>query len=252
VPFLPGVYASIPRRWHDPARTRGGLYLNAFDHPFVQYAPEHTHRDYLYSFIGQVGTHPLREALMELPAKSDGFLFDTTPYWPYADLSAATREALEQQYVDVAARSRFVLCPRGRGASSIRLFEMMRMGRAPVILSDAWTPPDGPDWDAFSVRVPESEVGTLPDVLRARADEAEAMGERARRCWEDWFSEEATFHRVTNWCLDLTAERSSRRAAPWSHVLPQLLRPLYLRTFLRTAYSQLKTRSGKTRRRTHS
>jgi len=238
VPFLPGVYASIPRRWHDPARTRGGLYLNAFDHPFIEYSSAPVARDYLYSFIGQVGTHPLREAMMGLP-DDEGFLFDTTPYWPYAELDDETRRALERQYVDVATRSAFVLCPRGRGASSIRLFEMMRMGRAPVIVSDEWTPPEGPDWDTFSVRVAEGDLDSLPEILRTRADDAAAMGERARRCWENWFSEEATFHRVTNWCLDLRAEHAPRWAAPWSHVGPQLLRPLYLRTFVRGAYTRL-------------
>ena len=241
VPFLPGVYASIPQRWHDPARTRGGLYLNAFDHPFIEYTPASIARTHLYSFIGQVGTHPLREALMDLP-DDEGFLFDTTPYWPYAELDDETRDALEQQYVDVAARSAFVLCPRGRGASSIRLFEMMRMGRAPVILSDEWTPPDGPDWNAFSVRVAEKDVARLPHLLRERADEAEAMGERARRCWEDWFSVEATFHRVTDWCLALKTERPARLGAPWSYVLPQLMRPQNLRPFLRTAYERLENR----------
>jgi len=240
VAFLPGVYASIPARWHDPSRTRGGLYLNAFDHPFITYDETPTPRDYLYSFIGQAGTHSLRSALMQLPPE-DGFLFDTTPYWPYAELPVETRTALERQYADVAARSKFVLCPRGRGASSIRLFEMMRMGRAPVIISDEWTPPDGPDWSAVSVRVAEDDLDRLPELLRGRADEAEEMGERARRCWEQWFSEEATFHRVTNWCLDIQAAQG-QRSSPWSHVLPQLARPPYLKMALRTAYGQLPAR----------
>jgi hypothetical protein len=183
---------------------------------------------------------------MDLP-DDEGFLFDTTPYWPYAELDDETRSALERQYVDVATRSRFVLCPRGLGASSIRLFEMMRMGRAPVIISDEWTPPDGPDWEAFSVRVAEADVDELPDILRARADAADQMGERARRCWEDWFSEEVTFHRVTNWCLDLNTERASRFAVPWSRVLPQLARPTYLRSLLHTTYDQLKKRRAQRR-----
>jgi hypothetical protein len=242
VPFLPGVYASIPRRWHDPRRTRGGLYLNAFDHSFLSYDPSPTPRPYLYSFIGQVGTHPLRERLMALP-QHDAFLFDTTPYWPYAELPAGTQSALEAQYVETALRSKFVLCPRGRGASSIRLFEMMRMGRAPVIISDAWTPPDGPDWDAVSVRIAEADLARLPEVLRARADEAEAMGERARRCWDDWFSEAATFHRVTDWCLDLKRARGAGTASPWPRVLPQLLRPLYLKRLLRTVRARVTERS---------
>jgi hypothetical protein len=239
VPFLPGVYASIPNRWYAPTRTRSGLYLNAFDHPFISYDPTPTPRKYLFSFIGQASTHPLRSKIMDLPDK-DGFLFDTTAYWPYADLPAETQKALEAQYVDTAQQSKFVLCPRGRGVSSIRLFEMMRMGRAPVIISDDWIAPTGPDWSSFSIRVAEADLPRLPSLLRNRADDAEDMGRQARLCWEDWFSEEATFHRVVNWCLDLKEAAPSAAGHPIIEVLPQLLHPQYLKTFLRTGYERLR------------
>lgn len=235
VPFLPGIYASINRRWYDPQRTRSGFYLDVFDKSFLAEAPGPTTRDYLYSFIGQLSTDPIRAALAGLSHPAQ-FVFDTSPYWPYADLPEDTRQALETQYVDVARRSNFVLCPRGRGVSSIRLFEMMRMGRAPVIIADDWVPPDGPDWDQFSLRVPEAEIGALPALLTARADDALEMGARARTAWTDWFSPSAAFHRTTNWCLDLQATRS---AATWRtpyRVGRQLAHPKYLRSALRTAF----------------
>lgn len=233
VPFLPGIYASISRRWYDPARTRSGFYLDLFDKEFITYDPSLTDRDYLYSFIGQMSTHPVREALAEL-SHSSQFIQDTSNYWPYGDLDEPTRSRLEEQYVDVAQRSRFVLCPRGRGTSSIRLFEMMQMGRPPVIISDEWVPPEGPDWNEFSLRVAEEDVSQIPRLLAAHADEAIEMGRKARQAWEAWFSPETCFHRVTEWCLELKASKQdSSWGLPW-RVMYQLMHPKYLRPTLRT------------------
>lgn len=233
IPFLPGIYASISRRWYDPDRTRSGFYLDVFDKSFLPDEASPTDRTYLYSFIGQLSTDPVRAALADL-SHPDQFLFDTSSFWPYAELSSDTRTELETQYVEVAQKSRFVLCPRGRGASSIRLFEMMRMGRAPVIIGDEWVPPSGPDWSSFSIRVPESEIPMLPALLEARAKDAIDMGARARAAWDAWFSPEAAFHRVTDWCLEMQGTRTSPWRAPY-RVGRQLVHPKYLRSSLRTA-----------------
>lgn len=232
VPFLPGIYASMPARWYDPRRTRTGPYLNAFDHSFIPDDAPFNHVDILYSFVGQRTTHPLREALFDLD-HPDQFLFDTAPYWPYGDLEPAQRDRLEHQYVDTMRRSQFVLCPRGRGASSIRLFESLRMGRAPVIISDAWVPPAGPDWNAFSVRVPESQVSRIPVLLAERESDAKEMGQRARAVWEDWFSESATFHRSVEWCLEIQHARNLPERMLRFSVVPQLMRPTYFKELVR-------------------
>jgi hypothetical protein len=234
IPFLPGIYASINRRWYDPERTRSGFYLDVFDKAFLTETSAATDREYLYSFIGQLSTDPIRAALTELTHPAQ-FVFDTSDYWPYADLPDDTRQALEAQYVEVARQSRFVLCPRGRGVSSIRLFEMMRMGRAPVIIADDWVPPSGPDWDRFSLRVPEARVGDLPALLEARAEEAVEMGLHAQAAWNDWFAPGAAFHRVADWCLELQATRPATRWRTPYRVGRQLTEPKYFRSALRTA-----------------
>jgi hypothetical protein len=232
VPFLPGIYASIPKRWHRPQRTRSGPYLNAFDHDFIFPAPDDHDQNFLYSFSGKKTTHPIRQQLFALDYPHQ-FLFDTSPYWPYGELSEEERTQLETQYVDVSHRSKFILCPRGRGASSIRLFESLRMGRPPVIISDAWVPPEGPDWDAFSVRVPEDRVADIPDILASHAHRAADMGQAARQAWKDWFAEPAAFHRVTEWCLQIKAARRLPERLLRLAIFPQLLAPTYFKSLMR-------------------
>jgi hypothetical protein len=62
-----------------------------------------------------------------------------------------------------------------------------------------------------------------------RLFESLRMGRRAREAWENWFSAEATFHRVTEWCLDIQASRSSASSRPYLKALPQCLSPRYAR-----------------------
>jgi hypothetical protein len=81
-----------------------------------------------------------------------------------------------------------VLCPRGIGTSSFRLFETLQSGRVPVILSDSWVPCAGMDWDAFSLRVRERDIGRLPEICLASESRWESMARAGRRAWEEWFS----------------------------------------------------------------
>lgn len=233
VPLLPGVYPSIPKRWHNQKRTRSGPYLNAFDDNFLYAPSQRDEYKYLYSFVGQKTTHPLRRQMFDLDHPQQ-FVFDTSDYWPYADLDAETKKKLEERYVNAFQQSLFVLCPRGLGASSIRLFETLRMGRVPVIISDDWVPPNGPDWDTCSIRVGESSIATIPRLLERYADQGVDMGAQARTVWETWFSKEATFHRVVEWCLEIQRERRFPEWLSRYRVLPQLVRPLYFRALLRT------------------
>jgi hypothetical protein len=100
----------------------------------------------------------------------------------------------------------------------MRLFEAMRVGCVPVILSDAWVPPSGPNWRDFSVLVPERDFATLPRLLESLEPSAEAKSVMARQIWTDWFSDEVTFHRLVEWCLELMQSRAGsekRDRARW-------------------------------------
>ena len=106
-----------------------------------------------------------------------------------------------------------MLCPSGVSPSTVRLFEVMKTGRVPVIISDEWVPPEGPDWASFSVRVPESELETIPALLERLKGSARGMGEVGRRAWEDWFSDDVAFHRTVEWCQSIAESRSRPESA---------------------------------------
>ncbi len=204
VPFLPGIYASIEKRWHSTQWTRSGFYLNVMDNQAIAFQPPHADPPFLFSFVGSIRTASVRSSIVRL-SHASCLLVDVDS--PQDGLFSHQNHDRVRHYVDVMVKSRFVLCPRGVGTSSWRLFEAMKMGRAPVIISDQWVPPSGPDWPAFSIRVPEKDVARLPRVLEDRKQEAEKMGLVARSQWEQWFSETACFHRIAGWCSEINASR---------------------------------------------
>jgi hypothetical protein len=227
--MLPGVYASVERSWYWPNWTRPSHYLGVREGGYLRYDPGYAARPYLFSFVGSTASHTVRRGIMEL-GRPDALLIETQA--GPGDPGALTREEYQQRYADSVKQSAFVLCPRGGGASSFRLFEAMMLGRVPVIIADQWVPPKGPDWESFSVRIKEADVHTIPDLLQARLSEAGQMGAAARAVWLEWFSESVSFHRVVESCLELTASASSRagvrRYAP--HL--QLLRPYHAARWL--------------------
>lgn len=230
VPFLPGVYAGIEKRWYWPAWTRAGFYPGVREEGLFHFRPGRRPAK-LFSFVGSGAAHPVRRRVLELE-HPNALLHDSSDEVGENGGEASPGDsegtgAFARRYVESIADSAFVLCPRGGGAASFRLFEAMMLGRAPLVLSDQWVPPTGPDWDSFSLRLPEAEVGAIPTLLEARAAEAAAMGERARQAWLDWFAPEAGFHHTVEWCLELEGVASSRaglrRYAPYL----QMLRPYH-------------------------
>jgi hypothetical protein len=237
IPFLPGVYASIERRWAS-ARTRSGFYLAVSENEFVDFSAPHDGLTYLYSFLGAADTAPVRRNLATL-SHARGYFRDTSAEYPdvlSGKLDATTMREYWRRYAEICKQSKFILCPRGMGTSSVRLFDTMRMGRVPVILSDQWVEPEGPCWEKFSLRIIEANFACLPDLLEERESAATEMGLLARAQWEQWFSQEVCFHRIVEWCLDIRKHR--RIPEKWAHFLPyiQYLRPFHFRHLLRTKY----------------
>jgi hypothetical protein len=220
VPFLPGVYASLESRWAWPSWTRAGFYPGVKEGDGLEYTePPVPAR--LFSFIGAGSGHPVRKQILDLPV-DDALLIDTD-----VEAAAPSLGEYRKRYANSVRDSAFVLSPRGGGTSSFRLFEAMMLGRPPVIVSDAWLPPLGPDWDSFSLRVSEDDVESIPAILESRRAEAAAMGDLARRAFVDWFSKGAGFHRTIEWCLELR-DAGPRRGGPRRYApYLQMLRPYH-------------------------
>jgi hypothetical protein len=207
VAHLPGLYASIERHRYDPRRVRTSHYLSTHLSVPPLLSRAHEERELLYSFVGDARNAPVRRHLLELQHPR-GFCQDVSRLVPSVWGDEASRNRFVLKYAETLANSRFALCPRGVGASSIRLFESMRAGCAPVILSDQWVPPVGPDWSAFAVLVPEAHYAEVPRILEGIEADSARMGALARSAWENWFADEVTFHRLVEWCLEIVNARN--------------------------------------------
>ena len=182
--FLPGLYAALPASRYDPARHAAWCYLfppNPEVYRTAPAAPDDA-SSLLFSFRG-APSHESRERLfaLELPAGMRARITRIDRWYDHT-------QDEQQDYVTEIQRSRFVLCPRGLAPASHRLFEVMALGRCPVIIGDEWVPPEAVDWERCSVRVAEKDIGGLPAVLARRAGEAAELGRQARETWERFFS----------------------------------------------------------------
>ena len=230
VPVVPGIYASMSRRFSVRGHAATSHYLQiTLESDDIGVAP-FGERPYLFSFCGSVDTWAGRRRIMNL-ASANAFLRDTSMgKETRAGTSGYADSDFRAGYVRSLHESLFVLCPRGDSPTSLRLFEVMKAGRVPVIVSDDWARPTGPDWDSFSVTVREEEVETIPEVLAALEPRAREMGTRARRAHDEWFAADVSYHRIVEWGMDILANsatseaRSMRRRSTVEHAVRRIAR----------------------------
>lgn len=229
IPFLPGIYASVQRWQYDASRVRSGFFPVVFDHDWITCDPRREPAELLFSFIGDVRGIPVREAIATI-THPRAVIRDTGDDPANDDnCSEPVHARFHQEFADTLANSKFSLCPRGAGTSTFRLFETMKAGRVPVILSDDWVAPEGPAWDTFSLVVRERDAGLLPGILETHEDAAPRMGALAREQWDLWFSESVAFHRIVESCLSIRQSRRMPERFMRAAVLWQLLEPFNFR-----------------------
>jgi hypothetical protein len=229
---MPGLYVAMPKSSFDPQRQRACAYVNLPNSYVKPSAAPDAANALLFSFMGRKGNRT-RDRILRLK-QPRAHIADTSA----ADFFGSQTDEIEQQkqrYAEVMARSKFVLCPRGAGPSSFRIFETMAAGRVPVILSDQWVPPAGPDWENCAVFTPEKQVEELGMVLETQEERFPRMAAAARREWEEWFAPEALFHRMTEALKDIVEKRRKPESALCRKVTAR-----YLRLRARAAKGQLR------------
>lgn len=182
---LSGVYVSAASRHRLERGVVGGPY------PYLHNSasPPAVEPSLLWSFCGS-RTHRVRDVILKLNAPNTE-VRDTTGVPMFtADVgeAAATRHA-RKEYTALLARSKYVLCPRGHGPSTFRMFETLAAGRVPVVVSDAWLPPPRVDWAECILRVAEGDAARIPDLLQAQTDEDwQRMSRAAHDVWRRNFA----------------------------------------------------------------
>jgi hypothetical protein len=185
-PVLPGAYVSLSRQCH---WANSWCYLPRQNINTSSEARRYEPH-YLFSFLGRTKTHRIREHVVALDTSSSPCLDLDSGIARFKDFD------YQRSYRDLILGSKFVLCPRGFGAASIRVFEVMASGRVPVIISDDWLPPPDLPWSEFCVFVKEKDVSRIPAILKKREPEAETMGMRAAKVYDEFFGAPVFFERL--------------------------------------------------------
>ncbi|MCT0227567.1 glycosyltransferase family 47 protein [Synechococcus sp. CS-1331] len=194
---------------------------------------------HLFSFVGAAETHPVRERLRDL-CVDYGCFYDvprSVTESVFQAGSGTSKQRLINNMENICQSSLFVLCPRGMGVSSMRLFEVMRMGRCPVIISDEWIEPFGPDWASCSIRIPENQLNNIHSILSIKKPFARELGEKARMEWETWFAPNRHFKTTVQASLYLYSMPNSKTMS-----LRRLLRTVFSKSNLRVSFRYIRQR----------
>ena len=197
VDLFPGVYVSMPAKRFDPGRHRAFAYyhLKTETEDLADREP-----DLLFSFQGR-HVAGFRDDILRL--RHPRALVEETSSYDFFRGSADSLSEARSRYRDVVGRSKFVLCPRGAGTSTFRLFEVLAAGRVPVIVSDDWVAPEGVQWSKVSVRVRENDVAAIPRVLAALETDWPIMSRGARAAYLERFSLDVWFHNLVEHCRSI-------------------------------------------------
>jgi len=216
VRLLSGMYVGGMSQWQS-SNVVGGPYPYLHNRSIAALDAE---PDLLWSFCG-ARTHPVRAAVLALPTV-DAEIRDTTSLSMFTgNLDSFELTTAQDTYAQLLARSNYVLCPRGHGPSSFRLFETLAAGRVPVIISDSWLPPPGIDWDQCSLRVAQKDVHQIPALLRAqRRTDWRRMQSAAMESWRDHFA----LQRLWDYIADSLVGLDARRVHPLWWLTPHALR----------------------------
>lgn len=189
------------------------------------------------TFRGDLKTHKIRQGIHDLiknkTFKINEFKSTNTDgrqikAWIDYDLSNIT--SLKNSFIQEILDSEFVLCPRGYNTSSMRIYEVMSLGRVPIIISDNWIRPRGPKWNEFSITIKEKEIYRLDDIVSKFAGKSTQMGKLARKEWENWFSLEVYAKHM----LSSIRKLEKRKKSFWPKHYMQLFNIKYLSYFIKS------------------
>jgi hypothetical protein len=184
--FMPGVYTSMPRDRHDSRRTRAGAFMgiNPFACTLGTNQPQ-----LLFSFRG-FASHPVRVELFKVKFDRPDCVVTQSFKWFNHD------DSEKHRYGEELRNTKFVLCPRGAGTGTGRVFESMASGRVPIIMSDAYQPPMAPMWNDFAIILSESKVSQVAQIAEQYEPRWREMGQHGRHIYETWFCPEVNIFRL--------------------------------------------------------
>lgn len=191
-PILPGMYVSLDKDASDPLLHCGGPhvdYPNAHVQDMAVSTKETTYsKGRLACFRGSKNS-AVRNKLFNLAEA--GKFSDAVNISPSIGSYFANGEEGQKKYVEEILDHAFSMAPSGNGPSSFRIYEIMSLGRAPVIIADSWMKPRNIPWAECSLTVAESDVLNIESILEKKVHLADQLGSKAKSVYQENFAPDA-------------------------------------------------------------
>lgn len=180
--LLRGVYSCLPAHRTDDALHALVPFIRRPNEVVLQRAgqPRPT-ACYLATWFGNPKSSKVRRRLFSRYGKSASVRLMTTDSW----MQYGSDE--RNVYADMMHEGKFALCPSGWAPATLRLYESMAMGVAPVLIADDIDLPRGPNWDEFVIRVAESDIDRLEEIVAPYESNYQEMGALAHAAWLEYF-----------------------------------------------------------------
>lgn len=182
-------HVPIPLIYEDKNKTLLNLQKKSF-----------SEKNILASFVGS-NTHNVRTLMMHILCnKPDIFISSDT--W-----NSNVNKDKQVLFIETALNSKFILCPRGYGRSSFRLFETFQLGCVPIYIWDdiEWLPyKDKLDWSRLCVSINIKDITNLYTILKnINEDMYNGMIRYSNEC-RRWF----TYPGVADYIYEKIQEKS--------------------------------------------
>jgi len=145
-------------------------------------------------FCGAI-THPVRSQVLSILDGSSRINTDfimRNSFWAHNEM---TKDEARIGYMRNMIDNSFIVCMRGAGNFSYRLYETMMMGRIPIIIDNDQVFPFETiiNYSEFSIKIHVDNINNLENILFDRIsslsdDDISKMQNRSREVWIEYFS----------------------------------------------------------------
>lgn len=147
---------------------------------------------YTASFVGSA-THRIRIKLAQQLISNSKYKIMLKNWSPHVD------QLDFETFLDVSLQSKFIICPRGYGLNSFRLYEAFQLNRVPVIVTDKEYLPwaDELKWNIFSVLIKEDDICNIEKIIDNISDEQyNEMLNEGKKIYKNYFTLDGVYKNI--------------------------------------------------------
>jgi hypothetical protein len=141
--------------------------------------------------------------LLKKDGRFDTHFITRSSFSRSAELISGNASRIRQEYLDNITQCDFALTPKGDANTSFRFFEILSLGRIPVLVDTEVVLPfeDTIDYDSFVIKIPYRDIENIGDILfekwqQLSPEEFVAMQKRSREAFTEYLRYDRYFNHL--------------------------------------------------------